>query len=225
MKKLIILLFVSFSISLQAQYSREQAVDILIEEVVGQDSIQYHHFFSKIEMMFEGDTLWGDGYFSYQICIYSENWVFFVDDLPLANWAHPCRYIFFDKQNGAYTIIEDNWPPLNYLDEPDLFFTDWDWILGTGIEIYEKDENEFLIVPNPVHNELVVTPLFPPLRGDKGGCKLTLSDISGNLILETEMLISNENITVDLTGLKKGIYILTITRNGAIIHSQKIIKQ
>ena len=225
MKKLIILLFVSFSISLQAQYSREQAVDILIEEVVGQDSIQYHHFFSKIEMMFEGDTLWGDGYFEYQICPYFENWVFFVDDLPLANWAHPCRYIFFDKQNGAYTIIEDNWPPLNYLDEPDLFFDDWEWILGTGIEITKKDENEFLIFPNPVHNELVVTPLFPPLRGDKGGCKLTLTEISGNQALETEIAQLGENFTVDLTEIKKSIYILTITRNGTIVYSQKILKQ
>jgi hypothetical protein len=225
MKKLIIFLFVPLSISLQAQYSREQAVDILIDEVVGQDSLQFHHLFSKKVIMFEGDTLWGDGYFSYQICIYPENWVFFVDDAPLANWAHPCRYIFFDQQTGAYTIIEDNWPPLNYLDEPDLFFADWDWILGTGTEISEKDENEFLIYPNPVHEKLVIIPIRSLLRGDKGGCQLTLTDITGNQALEIEIANPGEKVSLDLRVLKKGIYILTITQNGVTIQSQKILKQ
>ena len=217
MKKLIILLFVSFSISLQAQYSREQAVDIIIDEVVGQDSIQSHYFFSKIEMMFEGDTLWGDGYFSYQICPYLENWVFFVDDVPLAYWAHDCRWIYFDRQTGMYTIVNDSWPPLNYLDNHAQFLLYWDWILGTGVEIS--------ICPNPVHNKLVVTPLFPSLRGDEGGCQLTLISISGNQKIKREIPNSIENLTLDLTGLRKGIYILTITQNGAIIHSQKILKK
>lgn len=225
MKKLIILLFVSFSISLQAQYSREQAVDIIIDEVVGQDSLQFHRLFSKKVIMFGGDTLWGDGYFSYQICIYPENWVFFVDDAPLANWAHPCRYIFFDKQNGEYTIIEDNWPPINYLDEPDLFFADWDWILGTGVEISDNEESEFLIGPNPVQDKLVVTPIFLPLKVDEGVCQLTLTRFSGNQVFITEVPISSEYFTLGLTAFPKGIYILTITRNGTIVYSQKILKQ
>jgi hypothetical protein len=36
---------------------------------------------------------------------YSECWVYFVDDLPPANWVHNCRYIFVNSADGNNTII------------------------------------------------------------------------------------------------------------------------
>lgn len=36
---------------------------------------------------------------------YSSNWVYFVDNKPFANWAHPCRFIFVNEATGVYHII------------------------------------------------------------------------------------------------------------------------
>ena len=32
-----------------------------------------------------------------------ESWLFFVDEVPDANWAHPCQYIFVDMDGNIYT--------------------------------------------------------------------------------------------------------------------------
>jgi len=45
---------------------------------------------------------------------YSSNWVFFVNDLPFANWAHPCRYIFVDVLSGEYQTVYQNFFPPNW---------------------------------------------------------------------------------------------------------------
>ena len=39
-----------------------------------------------------------------------EGFLFFVDEEPEANWAHPCRYIFFFK-NGGLATANRQWPP------------------------------------------------------------------------------------------------------------------
>ena len=45
---------------------------------------------------------------------YSSNWVYFVDDRPFANWAHPCRYIFVDEATGAYQIVNEDFFPVDW---------------------------------------------------------------------------------------------------------------
>lgn len=40
-----------------------------------------------------------------------ESWTFFIDDNPLANWGHPCRYAFVNIANGNIKIIKQNMPP------------------------------------------------------------------------------------------------------------------
>ncbi len=37
--------------------------------------------------------------------------VYFLDEHYHANWAHPCRYIVIQKQNGKYTIYHWRTPP------------------------------------------------------------------------------------------------------------------
>ena len=41
-----------------------------------------------------------------------EGWFFFIDDNPMANWAHPCRYVFVDLA-GKITLYEATMPPKN----------------------------------------------------------------------------------------------------------------
>ncbi|MCK9401003.1 MAG: T9SS type A sorting domain-containing protein [Bacteroidales bacterium] len=45
---------------------------------------------------------------------YSSNWVYFVDDRPFANWAHPCRYIFVNESTGAYQIVNKDFFPVDW---------------------------------------------------------------------------------------------------------------
>ena len=41
------------------------------------------------------------------------NWMFFVDEKPLANWAHPCKYVFININTGLCNIINSNMPAIN----------------------------------------------------------------------------------------------------------------
>lgn len=40
-----------------------------------------------------------------------DSWCFFIDDNPMANWAHPCRFLFVNPETGDLEIIKNNMPP------------------------------------------------------------------------------------------------------------------
>lgn len=35
----------------------------------------------------------------------SDSWFFFIDEKPFYDWAHPCKYVFFDTSDSTLTII------------------------------------------------------------------------------------------------------------------------
>lgn len=41
-----------------------------------------------------------------------KGWVFFIDDMPMENWAHPCRYVFVDYYGGI-SVFDAHGPPDN----------------------------------------------------------------------------------------------------------------
>lgn len=43
-------------------------------------------------------------------------YLFFVDQVPNANWAHPCAYAFVREQGGGETWAESEWPPADSID-------------------------------------------------------------------------------------------------------------
>jgi hypothetical protein len=51
----------------------------------------------------------------------NEAWFFFIDDAPMANWEHPCRYAFIDFQTALIKVIDSTRPPDN-LDQMDKIF-------------------------------------------------------------------------------------------------------
>ena len=73
MKTAGIFLMLLLVLDAQSQFTREEAIEIIIDEVVGPDSIEIHHLFSKYSKMYEGDTLWMDGPSDYYICPFPEN--------------------------------------------------------------------------------------------------------------------------------------------------------
>jgi len=93
------------SLNMRGQFTREQAIDLVLNQLLVEDlntidvyaSYGLKNDTSKLVLKCY-DTL---GY------PYSSNWLFFVDDKPFANWHHSCRYIFVNAENGEYTILNE----------------------------------------------------------------------------------------------------------------------
>ena len=41
----------------------------------------------------------------------SEGWLFFIDDMPFQSWAHQCRFVHVDANDGATTVMDAYGPP------------------------------------------------------------------------------------------------------------------
>ncbi|MEZ5195315.1 MAG: hypothetical protein R2764_02605 [Bacteroidales bacterium] len=158
MKPFVFLLLILFSVNLSAQITRDEAVDIVISEIIAPDSVWYHHLYSRYEKMYFNDTLWLDGLWDYHLCPFEESWVFFIDDEPIVFWAHPCRIVFMNVSNSEYEIIEEEWPPHPFLIEHENFMMQWEWILGTTINPEQIKVNLRLHVLNPFRNQLKIDP-------------------------------------------------------------------
>jgi hypothetical protein len=42
-----------------------------------------------------------------------DSWFFLIDDVPMANWEHPCKYVLVGQRTGAITVVNESAPPLN----------------------------------------------------------------------------------------------------------------
>lgn len=209
-----LLLVLSFQI--QAQLSREDAINIIFSEVLSPDSLDQKHLYSKYEMMFEGDTLWQEGNFGYQINPYPENWVFFIDDLPIAYWAHPCRYIYVNVSNGQFQVFDDNWPPENYFS---FEFTDlWEWILETGTTNNASPSCAVRIFPNPCCNVLY----FRINKAENSISRIVFKDLAGRTVINCYAKTSSI-VKMDVGSLKAGVYLLNILYNDTLIRQEKVI--
>jgi tetratricopeptide (TPR) repeat protein len=108
----IIMLWLLFLItaSVCAQFTRQQAVDLVFNSVIATDTAKINLYVSYNSMQ-DNDLLALDD-FTYLQLPYQSNWVFFVDDVPFANWHHPVRYVCVNTQNGQYTIINHSIYPV-----------------------------------------------------------------------------------------------------------------
>ncbi|MFY7965095.1 MAG: T9SS type A sorting domain-containing protein [Chitinophagaceae bacterium] len=78
-------------------------------------------------------------------------------------------------------------------------------------------DNSIKIFPNPTSNYLYIN--TPSLQGN---LKYTISNINGKVLMEQKIL-SNSSI-IDLTGINRGTYFITILSNYKLQQSFKIIK-
>lgn len=108
-KYFIILLMLLSNSVLIAQFTRQQAIQKVLNEIVVADTGKINVYAGTvIKSNQDSIVLIFDTTLQ---CPYTYNWVFFIDDNPIAGWAHPCRYIFMDSLTGAYQIIEQNQYP------------------------------------------------------------------------------------------------------------------
>jgi hypothetical protein len=206
------------------QITREQAISIVINDVVSPDSLQYHHLYSKYESMELGETLILEDFDSIPV-LYGSNWVFFIDLMPVANWAHPCQYVFVDISSGDYSLYDKMMPPVPFFSDINEFFTEWEWILSvnTNNEIKSNKDN-FSIGPNPFNN--VVNVRFNNIG--MVSINIQVVDILGKQVINTNYMNSSSGegtFEMDSRELKPGIFFIQITRDNSIVYQKKIIKK
>jgi hypothetical protein len=39
------------------------------------------------------------------------SWLFFINDNTMANWSHPCRYVYVNAKGGNYEVHQHSMPP------------------------------------------------------------------------------------------------------------------
>ena len=102
--------------------SLEEAEQILLTEVF-QDSIPFDKEIFKLTEPLERFAKIKSALNQYTIN--NKSWFFFIDDCPMANWSHPCRYVlisYYHVWETNYCIIDEDWPPSCFEDMVEVEF-------------------------------------------------------------------------------------------------------
>lgn len=94
-----------------AQFTSQQAANLVLNQVLSAEIDQVDVY--MVDVAKSGQNAISLGNNEIVDMPYSSNWVYFVDDRPFANWAHPCRFIFVNEATGAYQIVNSNFFPVD----------------------------------------------------------------------------------------------------------------
>jgi hypothetical protein len=95
-----------------AQYTSQQAINLVLSQVLATELEQVDVY--MVDVAKAGQNTISLENNKIVDMPYASNWVFFVDDMPFANWAHPCRYIFVDEATGNYQIVNEDFFPVDW---------------------------------------------------------------------------------------------------------------
>jgi len=89
-------------IPVQAQYTKQQAINLVLNQMLNDDLDRVDVFLSASTKSNQESIALGNN--TSVILPYTNNWVCFVDDMPFAKWVHSSRYIIIDAATGNYQI-------------------------------------------------------------------------------------------------------------------------
>lgn len=92
---------------------------------------------------------------------------------------------------------------------------------GVLANIFEKETERIRVFPNPFSDKVTIGILEPNF--DTSNITLIVYDIFGKEILNMPML-KNDQTTIYLKNLPKGIYYLIIKNKNKTVHTEKLIK-
>ena len=95
--------------SAQGQITRQQAIDKVLNEIVIADTGKINVYACTI-MKHSYDTIMLINRLKI-VTSFDSNWVFFIDDHPLSSWAHPCRLLFMNADDGNYLSFDQRLYP------------------------------------------------------------------------------------------------------------------
>ncbi|MBR0073316.1 MAG: hypothetical protein IJP95_05705 [Bacteroidales bacterium] len=111
MKKTVFVIFLSLSFAVQSQITKDAAIDILIQNVLEESWMGKEISMSDNAILPNTVINIHD---SFLISPNHSSWFFFVDDYPLADWWHNCRYVFIDVDDGTVESFTMHAPPIAY---------------------------------------------------------------------------------------------------------------
>ncbi len=176
------------STSTQAQFTRQQAIDTVLNHVVAADTGTIKIYIADgvyttahTPLTYTGDTITSP-YGSYHL--------FFVDDIPAAYWQHPCRYLLVSSTTGSVSIVNQTAFP-------------------EGL-----NQDYSLIADTPAHQAFdpgQQPDITPPPANPDGDLYAVL--IAGNITYGDEQKFSNDLALVYNTLLEQGY-----TKENIIVH-------
>lgn len=102
-----VLLFTTIFVN--AQISKSNADNLVLHNIVNDSTIMVYCMNESLGLSAKISLADGEEI----INPYEESYVYFIDDIPAANWEHPCRYCFINRENGLYTIVNKTIYPYN----------------------------------------------------------------------------------------------------------------
>ncbi len=116
LKTFLSVLIIFFSLTgLQAQFSRDDAIHLVLDQILIND-IGNINVYASWEAATDDQPLLLPNHDQLQYP-YLNNWIFFVNDNPYGLWIHPCRYIFVDEATGQYSVIDEVVYPIGLTDK------------------------------------------------------------------------------------------------------------
>lgn len=155
MKKYIILcltIMASVGISF-GQINKKQADNIIskyIKDELSADNQLYYYsdtISNEVRVLTWWDTM-----------IRQNSYVYFIDEVPMANWCHPCRYVFISKDNGNIETVFAETPPSESMFIP-MFeerFIIQQEIQGDGAAIFGLSQTRSAIKLSDLHKKYAI---------------------------------------------------------------------
>lgn len=85
------------------------------------------------------------------------SWFFFIDDIPLANWEHSCRYVFVDATSSKYQIYAKTRPPFfDNMHSIKLMKSLQELQIDSNIEQFEETNRNLLRPTTPAYHDYAV---------------------------------------------------------------------
>jgi hypothetical protein len=102
--------------------TKSKAIQIVLSDIIASDTLDKGLYIFP-EIIEAGDSVYCTSDTNYRVDYNS--WFLFIDDLLTADWAHPCRFVFVDHDQGAYEIFPEMWPPQYYLESELEVVKEW----------------------------------------------------------------------------------------------------
>lgn len=109
----ILLLTLLFALTVQAQVTKNQADSIVLRQILDpslMNNVDVYRFPQPLSDSDDVQSCWGNTIDA----PFQSSWGYFIDLVPLANWAHPCQFCFVNTANGSYSITESDLPPYQW---------------------------------------------------------------------------------------------------------------